>query len=297
MWNPIKWQLRPLEAPCTPRGPAFSKAAPVNFSVGGSKIQLRLNRPSGGLNKNYTDVGGDHPLDNAEAFDPAIYTPSGPIDLEKQVLLYYSWAYFGPPFTGFVAELGCAISLVSGVRASDQHSLFCPENFEHHIEWWLRNAFGNPEEFNCGHPRWSTPNNWRLLDLGDLTGVLLDAVTCRGAGERKRYLVFPVAHDKYIEIGFRLKQYEPGSIEELDAIIDPSSMIGMVDNVVKSVEVALSDLAKSQLADAQNKYLGKKLTAYKRPLRFTTAEDDVRWAEYQALQKEAKQNSSPFAWV
>ncbi|MGI9280784.1 MAG: hypothetical protein ACR2PX_14340 [Endozoicomonas sp.] len=95
-------------------------------------------------------------------------------------------------------------------------------------------------------------------------------------------VAFPIENNCIVTLAFLHDRSWPGTKEDIDAIIDSSTMEELSWNIINSLQVELSEEAQQQMAVAQSKYPDETLSEQRQPLKWTTPEDDELNARFKA---------------
>jgi hypothetical protein len=285
MLNPLKWSLRALSDPCIPNGPNFEKAKPYHFLLSDTQVTIRLNRPTGVkfFERLYPYASYDIYLDDK------FYREVDRETLPRLDILHFHWGYWGPAFVGEIADLSCVCAVIAPTDLPEGSNLFRPQDLEQHIERIIVREQGDPEDFFFGRARWMAPVKWQVIEAGDVYGISYEVNTIPGPGaERYQFLIIPITKDRYLKVCFRYYQELLGAdLAESNRMISPKPMEALVENIIASLDIRLSPEAQQQKAEADAAHPNESLTSYVAPYKFTSAEHDAEWADYQQLMAQA----------
>lgn len=103
-----------------------------------------------------------------------------------------------------------------------------------------------------------------------------------GGGDFFKEYAFPIFDDAFVLLRFREVQMTNGSLEHMDKLISREPLDRLANDIIKNIEVELSDEAKQQLARAKQEFPNAQLSKNVQPLKLTTEEEDRKHAEYLA---------------
>ena len=101
-----------------------------------------------------------------------------------------------------------------------------------------------------------------------------------GLGNYDTQLAFPVADDCMAIVYFGYDRSMSGSLEEHDRFIDRKPMVDLANNIIDSLQVSFSPQAMKQYKRAKAENPDAKLSESMERLKWTTPEDDAKYADY-----------------
>ena len=187
-----------------------------------------------------------------------------------------------PWFTGAIARIHFSLSINKCQFQNNSETLFQPSVLEREIDYLLSKRYSN-EKFR-GASDWQAPLNWQVHKNLPVESVSFDIskTNTGGGGDVQKKLVFPILNDCMVILHFSHRRPWPGNMEEVNAIIDRSTMEELSWNIINSLQVELSEEAQQQMAVAQSKYPDETLSEQRQPLKWTTPEDDELNARFKA---------------
>lgn len=248
----IKYKLRQAKSLVTPKGPNFARAKTLTCDIDRTVLKLKLpkHRPSRfssdkplmpereyqwdevSFRSRYSE--GFHVSDHWDYFE----------------LIQNAWAFYGPWFTGVLAEIRMYVNLIKPVKyENDDFSLFHPRAFENIIGDYLTNEFSTRvNEFIDYRHEYIAPLNWQPL-----TGLPMVAVRLQvkpdpevTTGAIQHFAFFPITDKVMVCMQFNTSRHVNLSEEELDKRVSNATMLELIDNIINSVELTLSPEALAQ---------------------------------------------------
>ena len=272
----LPFKLREITQLSTPRGPNFQRAKLVSVNLGGNIVTLRLPRHKP------VHPGYDDPIylkGKIDIYDRGAYVKEMPeIAWGLQAVVQRTWRFNGPMFSGKLASLEFSMLLLKRDMPEGE-SLFNSEIFEREICGRLTVYYAE-DKFRWASD-WITPLNWQLHDQLPVFSASYDVMP-RVVGLPKTEFVFPIADNCMVILYFRQMQLKDGGIEELDQLIDRSTMAQLCRDIIASTRLELSAESQQQLHWAQQEYPGVTLNPQMAPLKWTTPEEDEKHAYYLA---------------
>ncbi len=247
----VRYKLRKAKSLITPKGPNFSSAKTIQCDIDGTVIKFKApkHRPL---------ISGEEPTFPAHSyhlndmFFRSSYQEGFNIsdNWETFRLLENAWAFYGPWFTGSVAELAMYATLIRPINSdNNDFSLFHPRAFEKIIGDYLTNSFSTyTNEFMENKHEYIAPINWKPLTRFPMVAARLQVEPDIKVGRGTiRYFVFlPITDKVMLCIQFVPSQLLSLSQEELDKRINRSSMLQLMNNIIDSIELTLSPEAQTQ---------------------------------------------------
>lgn len=277
-------KFRALKEYCTPQGPDISSAKPVEFTLAGSKVSFLAPKHK----TQYTSADNVTPVGSYNIdIDYSKRYSHGVVDQDSWryiPLCNRSWSFYGAWFVGAIAELNMSVSVIMPSAPDNKSSLFNPRAFEYSISKYLEARYKNDISF--GGAEWIAPVNWNPINGLSVAGVTFDVVPnveTDNAGKYMKYFLMPVGDFQILEFSFGLDQIMPGNLSDKDKKIDRSSMEELVRHIVRSVNIDLSKEALLQQDLALEGMIDRDLVSEFPPIKFTTADQDAEWSEYQRL--------------
>lgn len=258
--------LRRRPSFCAPKGPSFRWARSIKTDIVGTKIEFRAPKhsPTRRLKgkpflpeKQYIARGKYH-TPNTVSFTSNFSPEFTVADLwEYMALFKHEWAFYGPWFTGYLANLEMYFNILQlkqpeTKQRNDSPSFFHPRVFEKVVGDYLTNRYAVHQDE--GQAEWIAPVNWQPLTSLPTVAVRLqvrrdEQVTTSGYQE---FIFFPISDSQLGYILFCPRQNAPGSKTqaEKDAMISRENVIALMDNIINSLKVELSPEAAAAQAKA-----------------------------------------------
>ncbi|MDH5653111.1 MAG: hypothetical protein OEZ39_14740 [Gammaproteobacteria bacterium] len=277
---PIK--LRKQTTFCTPKGPSFSRAQAISFSIEGTRIQLRVPRHRPGIVRSEESV---HPRKQYDA--SSIFFTTYPKDFVVDdswryfTLMYRSWGFYGPWFTGLLAEMSMSLTLLTPKEPKTGVSFFHPRAFEQSVGDFISCQYA--KSMSHGRSKWIAPLNWQPISSLPCVAARFDVMPdqeINPAYSLYEYLFFPISDQYLIEVRFRPMQLMNDSLSERDKLIDRSTMAQLRDDIINSLQITLSPAAAAQQAKALEGLTDTSLRKEFPPMKWTTPEQDAEWEAY-----------------
>ncbi len=247
----VRYKLRKAKGLITPKGPNFSSAKTIQCDIDGSVVKFKTpkHRPL---------ISGEEPIFPAHSyhlndmFFRSSYQEGFKVsdNWETFRLLENAWAFYGPWFTGAVAELVMYATLIKPINyENDDFSLFHPRAFEKIIGDYLTNSFSTyTSESRGGKHHYIAPLNWQPLTNLPVVAVRLQVeADAKVTHDNKQYfLFFPVTDKVMACMHFDPSRLLALSQEELDKRVNESSMLELMNNIIDSIELTLSPEVQAQ---------------------------------------------------
>ncbi len=273
---PVK--LREPQELVIPKGPNFAKAKWASVNFGGTVVRLRLPKhkpPHSDLEQIH--LKGEISLNSKSSYMDA--NPTG--HWQHCHALVRDWRFCGPWFTGALGKIHFALSVNKCQLQAKSETLFQPSVFEREIDNWLTTRYSHQKYQGVCH--WEAPLNWKDQPNLPVFATSFDVIKVRGGGgDVLKKVAFPILNNCVVTLHFFHDRSWPGNMEDVNAIIDRSTMEELSWDIINSLQVELSEEAQQQLAEAQRKYPDEKLSEHRQPLKWTTPEDDELNARYKA---------------
>ncbi|WP_148212624.1 hypothetical protein [Hahella chejuensis] len=280
-------KLREAKKPCSPVGPNFGRARPVEIILSGTRLKMLVNShgPSAGRDDKV------EPCEEYNLYDDSLYrTQRSDNEPSRYFLaLCRSWGFRGPIFSGYIAKVNFAVLVQRVKPRREDFSLFNARDFEQFQLDTLFFEHGNKTE--NGRNLYDAPVNWKAVPRLTVPAATFEVLSAphRG-GVRKKIMAFAVEHDICVWLSFNFDRYVPGNLEEQDQLIFPEPLDEYVQRIIDSVELELSESARKDLLDVRSKHPDMSLTQVD-PIKWTTPEQDAEWEEYYMDWQERKRLS------
>jgi len=272
--------FRDLTEYCVPTGPSFSKAEDIRISASGNIITFKApkHKPSLNLYKETKNLNID--ITSSDNFKK-IPNSTREKDQKYTTVFNRNWAFKGPIFTGFIAEIFFSVNIYkSSINKDEGTSLFNELNFQNLILESLTNEYGEDIDEDEFYAEYIAPVNWKInknIESPSITHDVAPYKKCPHAYEKRLYTV--LSNDAYMVIHSSMHQSIPGSIQKKDKLIDRKSMIELTDHIFSSVSIELSEASKKQQQDALQSNSFSAFSSDIKPLKWTTDEQDLKHEE------------------
>lgn len=249
-----------------PHGPLFPQLRKCSWRIGGSRFRFSAPwanavygfspfcRASNSYSSKEHDV-----LACRLAPENSVAMPNN----RWQASLIYSrqWCFVGPWFSGDYCSLK-----MTGVIYGQPHledfkgtSFFHPRVFESAVADFLSSYFGH--EKNGRKSAYRGPLNWKVIQLSESVQAASFDIFSEVNGSLKKYIIFPVSHDRFISISF-------SGIYENERRYDQAPVINLMRSITESfrLEVGL---------DMQAQW--REVSAYCTDMSLTSEYGELRW--------------------
>ena len=250
----VKYKLRETNELVRPKGPNFSRAQTILCDFDGTVLSFKTpkHRPYYSNVKEYKPELHYNKIDIHQYFrcydDDNRETPN---HLEHYHLFRRFWTFYGPWFTGTLAQLSMHITLIKPTNFEQEFSLYHPRAFEKFVGDYL--TYINARHINDdGSFHYTTPVNWQPLTQLPTVAARLDVTPNKGAyTESTTYHVFFTLSDQIMaSVSFDTSRWPNIGKEKLDKKVSEESMIELMNNIIDSFKLTLSDEAKQQQKSA-----------------------------------------------
>lgn len=247
----VPYKLRKPSGLIKPKGPSFSRAKSISCNFDGTVITFKAPKHRA-RHSNNERLNSESSYKFSEMIFRSIYSEGFNLsdNWDEFKLFYRAWAFYGPWFTGTLAELDMYFSLIKPTNCdNDNFSLFHPRAFEKYVSDYLTNNYSTRKnDLMDGRHEYIAPVNWQPLSNFPTVAVRLevrpDAEVARAT---VRHLVFfPISDKVMAHLHFIPSQLLALSQEELDERVDSSSMLELMNNIINSFEITLSPEAEAQ---------------------------------------------------
>jgi hypothetical protein len=246
----VKYKFRTAEGLVTPKGPSFTRAQTIRCDFAGSILSFKApkHRPYTRVRellpeKNYTK---EELVRHFRCFSED-NNHDAPNHLEFYDVFRRFWAFYGPWFTGTMGQLRMHITLIMPVNFDHEFSLFHPRAFEKLIGDYLNQI--NGKHINDGGTfHYTAPVNWQPLTHLPTVAARLEVKPNKGASTNvtRHHLFFSLSNQILASVEFDPARYPNVIKEELDKRVSEDTMIELMNNIIDSFQLILSDEAKQQ---------------------------------------------------
>ena len=246
----VRYKFREPDGLVIPKGPSFSNAGTIVSDIDGTVIKFKTpkHRPQYKNRKQLLP----HP---SYQMDEMIFRSNYDEDIKVSDnwktfdLFERSWAFYGPWFTGVMAELEMYFTLVKPVNYKNMDfSLFHPRAFENIVADYLTNQFSRYIDKDNGKHHYITPVEWQPLSHLPVVAVKLQLAPDEKVVSRtiNHFAFFPIADQVMACIQFIPSQLRAATQEELDKRVSRTPMYALMDNIIDSIQLTLSPEAQAQ---------------------------------------------------
>lgn len=241
----VKYKLRTAEGLITPKGPNFTHARTIRCDFAGTILSFKApkHRPHSRVSeflpeKKYTKdelIRSFRCLSQDDRYD----TPN---HLEYYDVFRRFWAFYGPWFTGTMGELTMDITLIMPVNFDHEFSLFHPRAFEKLIGDYLTQIYGKHIKKD-GSFDFTAPVKWQPLTFLPTVAARLEIKPNKRASTHvtDHILFFTLSDQILASVEFSPGRYPNMSKEEIDKRVSDDTMIELMNNIIDSFQLTLSD--------------------------------------------------------
>ncbi|MFL0809071.1 MAG: hypothetical protein K6L76_01520 [Agarilytica sp.] len=270
-------KFKELKEFAVPKGVGINSCERVLLDIDGVKVSFLAppHRPS------IKEKKALHNKKQIQVGNGNTYTPNNSFGRWRGGLHFgRDFAFQGPAFTGSIAELSIDLLLFNTKLKKSSETLFDPSFLEASVLDRLTEHYS--EEKAYWAPCWQAPSNWKPINIDGVSSVSYDAIKVRGGGDFFKEYVYPIFDDTFFMLRFREIQETNGSLAAMDKLISREPLDQLANDIIKSVQVELSEEAKQQLARAKQEFPNVQLSQDVQPLKWTTEEEDRKHSEYLA---------------
>ena len=229
-----KLKLREQQGLITPKGPNFSWARSFKCQCKDSFVYFKTPKHSPRRSNNepvYPKTKSKH-LAFRNHYNETEIEQGRKNNWNTAQIFYHSWAYYGPWFSGPVAELRMSFTAQEIIHFPETISLFHPRAFEQIVAEFLTDKYGyhldstrnNIQEFNA-------PVDWMPLSHRPVPAVRLKVVSEDFSPFRtiEHWLFFALADDTLATISFNPSRILNLPRAELDKRVNEQPMLDKVN--------------------------------------------------------------------
>lgn len=290
MWRYIKYlpvEWFPRDFPCTPQGPNFRWARPVNIRIAGSDLCLSVPRhsPSSSSMQQYKLFLDRDALAQGLYNHPASGVKTDPWGYASA--LSRRWAFWGPWMSGCKAELSMAVTIVGRMPGFEfaNTSFFHPRAFETVITQYLNDSYGHERWGSSDddpRPRHLGPLDWQTHDHLPVFSASCNIYNTHRDGKTpnrtpEQLFLFPITDQHFVEVYFRQHLYARDEQDKLT--FDPSPVQALQDAVFNSMTLELSPEAQASYdkvkAECPDMHLTETFPPLNWPTKATTPGEDL----------------------
>jgi len=248
----LPWHLRDQTEFLSPKGPNFAWSIKKNIDISGTKISLKVPPNKTQLSIDKREPNSSYDLTQLQT---SVYGVEGN-EWKSLALIRRRWDFNGPWFTGSMGVVNLYAGIYSPKSAADGLNFFHPRALENGIANYLTLTHGNDFSVSGEQQSWFAPVNWHQHPNMPCIAARFDAVVNKNVYNDglTSYLVFPLGK-KHIFIAdciinrdnvFTDKVPKP----TVDEWIDHKPFIELANQVLDSVQIALSPQAQAEQEEA-----------------------------------------------
>lgn len=248
----VSIKLREPKQQVMPKGPSFRWAREFCSDLDGTHIRFKAPRNCP-RRSNHKPVLPRHRYGPDMVFRSMYNDQKAAEGLENHFetldFFYHAWAFYGPWFTGAVAELSLQFDFTRVVNFPPSMSLFHPRALEHAVGEFLTSMYSshldstrdNIQEFDA-------PINWQPLHHLPVNAARMESVPRDFSAHRtiSHWIFFPIADDIMATLLFMPSRLLGLPRSELDRRASVDSMYELMNKIIDSIELDLSPEAKAQ---------------------------------------------------
>jgi len=247
----VRLKLREPNGLVIPKGPNFARAQTIQSDFDETQLRFRApkHRASNGRPKEVLPKRSYQLNDIYHLF--RMYGDGNYEDANH--LEYYEcfrrfWTFYGPWLTGRQAELQMDMTLIMPVNFDNEFSLYHPRAFEKLVSDYLIRIYGNGINPVTEGPSHMAPVNWQPLIQFPTPAARLDAVPTPGGIEHDitTWIFFTLSDNLLASVSFEFNRILNLPKEELDKRVSVETMAELMNQIIDSFQLTLSDQAKQQ---------------------------------------------------
>ena len=279
-------KLREQNGYCVPKGPLFPFTSHLDFTVFGNRLQVRVPW-------HWSKYEGRKALSAPRRYDKdtADFRPFNTdvvMDNSWQVdsIMHRSWAFYGPWFSGALAELSMSVAILTPTEPKPGVSFFHPRAFEGAVGDFLTFRYAKSVSHGCSD--WLAPMDWSVITTQPCVAASLWVVANEEVTypSKERRVFLPLGDQYLLTFSFDIQRSAAGSSAEIDNLIDPRPQLDLMTRILDSLVITLSPEAQAQQAKALQGVDHPALRTTFPPIKWTTTEQDAEWAAYQRSNQE-----------
>lgn len=275
------FKLREQTKLLTPKGPSFSFAKRVSFNISGTQMEFRA--PSHRYRYvSIRDFQERLTLDfndmNFESYKSGLL---GEGSWRYCMIVNRAWDFYGPWFTGPIADMRMTVSILTPTEPNPNVSFFHPRAFEQAVGDFLTSRFSL--DMREGRSQYNAPINWQPITHLPSMAARLDVMPDEHVNRVEdiiEYFFLPLNDQHLLQIRFIPRQNLNKSLAERDKLVDRSTMAQLRDDILDSLKITLSPEALQQQASALEGLEDTSLIKSYPPIKWTTPEQDAEWEEH-----------------
>lgn len=292
----FRLKLRDSNMLIIPKGPSFNASRWVRIRISGTAIEFKIpkHRPRHSNNeqvipeREYSHARLNF-LSKFREEDLAIGRKN---NWEEMLLLWRSWAFNGPWFTGTVGELSLSLRLIRPINYTQQFSLFHPRAMEMIISDYLTFLYGHRlNKFRNNIQEYVAPLDWQPLNTlpVNVASLRVESHDFTPYRRNSRMVFFPIADDIMVLFSFDPSRLKNLPKAEMDKLVNPQPMYDMIDNIINSIQLKLSPEAQARQAKAVEGLTDTSLVRNFPPIKWDKLDEQTT----QAILLETQQQSKP----
>lgn len=246
----VRTKFRKPNGLVTPKGPSFSSAKKICINLDGTILSFKApkHRPR---RKGHKSIQPEHNYKFEEMIFRSSYRNDSTVNdnWKTYKLFYRSWAFYGPWFTGTLADLWMFLELVKPVNyENSDFSLFNPRAFENIVADFMTNNYSKYTDSENDKQLYITPVEWQPLTHLPVIGVRFQVIPDESVtySTIEHLVFFPITDKVMAYIHFTPSQIRAASQEENDKRVSRSTMYKLMDNIIDSIQLTLSPVAQAQ---------------------------------------------------
>jgi len=242
----VKYKLRKAEGLVNPKGPNFSRAQTIRCDFAGTVLSFKAPKHRPYYTRVKEHLPEKHYTEEELRRRFRCYNDDNhdtPNHLESYQLFRRFWTFYGPWFTGTLSHLRMHITLIMPVNYEHEFSLFHPRAFEKLVGDYLTLLHGKPIDKE-GNFNFTTPVNWKPLTNLPTVAAQFEVVPNKYAYTviTSHHLFFTLSDQIIANVKLEPNRFK----EELDKQVSEDSMLELMNNIIDSFQLTLSDEAKQQ---------------------------------------------------
>jgi len=250
----VPLKLREWKERVVPKGPSFSRAKTVRFTIDNTEVQLSLPRNRASKVANVIRPKKRYEL----AWGNMRSLIDGRAGWLSMPVLRSIWDFYGPWFLGRLGEARCHVGVIQNEKDKDL-SYFHPRVFENAILELMAFLYDEKDSDKFEDQIYFAPSDWESLDNFELPTVRFTAKAnrkLRPDNNDEFYIIFPIHHNYLVKIGFSVYRAwmwldNDTPVDDLEAWLPIEPMETLVKQIMASLTVKPSEEALRQMKEAQ----------------------------------------------
>ncbi len=266
------FRLRRLKEYCTPKGPAFKQSQAIVFSIDGTMIGLKAP-------KHKTVYSSNEQIKPKRRYQLSEFIfRDYPRDFvkdqswKKAIIFSRSWSFYGPWFTGPVAELPFSTTLIKATNKKSE-SYFHPRAFETAVSDFISQQYSHDFDQN-NVQEWLAPIDWQPYSNGVRFKVTPNPNVINASFIRE-YAMVALTDDIILVFTFWLRQRVSGVIKDKDKMVNRQPLEDLVGDIIDHIKIDFSPEAQAQKDKALEGLEDASLSPAFAPLKWSNAEQPI----------------------